>query len=61
VHARVLAPVGLGHPYPNSSVDETVARMRSFYGENWERVRRVKARVDPDNMLRSNQNIPPAD
>ena len=53
--------MGLGHPYPNSSVDETVARMRSFYGEKWECARHVKARVDPDNMLHPNQNDPPAD
>jgi FAD/FMN-containing dehydrogenase len=29
------------------------------YGKNYERLRRVKAAYDPDNLFRVNRNIPP--
>jgi len=36
-------------------------RVRAAYpGQTWERLRRVKAVYDPDNLLHRNQNIPPA-
>ena len=40
--------------------DEGEARTRAAYGRNFERLARIKARFDPDNVFRSNQNIPPA-
>jgi FAD/FMN-containing dehydrogenase len=30
------------------------------YGKNYERLGRVKAEYDPDNLFRVNRNIPPA-
>ncbi|CAN5397604.1 FAD-binding oxidoreductase [soil metagenome] len=33
----------------------------SAYGDNWGRLRQLKARFDPGNLFRRNQNIPPAD
>jgi FAD/FMN-containing dehydrogenase len=32
----------------------------AYPGSTWERLRRVKARFDPENLFRLNQNIPPA-
>jgi hypothetical protein len=37
------------------------ARIRDAYpGPTWDRLRRIKARYDPTNLFRRNQNIPPA-
>lgn len=33
---------------------------RAYPGSTWERLREIKARYDPDNLFRLNQNIPPA-
>ena len=48
--------------YVNFLVDEGEARIRAAYpGGTWDRLVEVKARYDPDNLFRLNQNIPPAD
>ena len=36
-------------------------RVRATYGDNYERLTRIKAKYDPDNLFRVNQNIPPAE
>ena len=47
--------------YVNFLVDEGEARIREAYpGSTWDRLRAVKARYDPTNLFRLNQNIPPA-
>jgi FAD/FMN-containing dehydrogenase len=41
--------------------DEPIERVRAAFGaETFERLRALKARYDPNNVLRRNQNIPPA-
>lgn len=48
--------------YAGFLADEGQDRVRAAYpGETWDRLRRVKAKYDPDNLFRLNQNIPPAD
>src|SRR3989442_13444908 len=52
---------GDGGAYVNFLVDEGEARVRDAYpGKTWDRLRSVKARYDPTNLFRINQNIPPA-
>jgi hypothetical protein len=47
--------------YVNFLGDEGEARIRAAYpGSTWGRLRRIKARYDPTNLFRLNQNIPPA-
>jgi FAD/FMN-containing dehydrogenase len=44
--------------YVNFLSDEGEARVRAAYpGSTWDRLASVKARYDPDNLLRLNQNI----
>jgi FAD/FMN-containing dehydrogenase len=41
--------------------DEGEERVRAAYpGGTWERLAEIKARYDPDNLFRLNQNVPPA-
>lgn len=47
--------------YINFMMEEGQDRIRATYGDNYERLREVKAKYDPDNFFRVNQNIPPAD
>jgi FAD/FMN-containing dehydrogenase len=47
--------------YVNFLHDEGEARIRDAYpGPTWDRLRAIKARYDPTNLFRLNQNIPPA-
>jgi FAD/FMN-containing dehydrogenase len=47
--------------YVNFLVDEGEARIHDAYpGSTWERLAQVKARYDPTNLFRLNQNIQPA-
>jgi len=47
--------------YVNFLADEGDERIRAAYpGTTWDRLREIKARYDPTNMFRLNQNIPPA-
>ena len=54
-----LTGAGYGNYAP---IDETAERVRAGFGdERFERLRRVNARHDPDNVFRFNHNIPPAE
>ena len=47
--------------YVNFLLDEGEARVRAAYpGRTWDRLTEIKARYDPTNLFRRNQNIPPA-
>jgi FAD/FMN-containing dehydrogenase len=47
--------------YVNMLGVESSQRIRSGYRESYERLSKLKVRFDPENILRSNQNISPAD
>ena len=61
--AAAVAPSSLsGGGYLNyMQADEPLERVRAAYGaERFRRLQAVKRRYDPDNVLRFNQNVPPA-
>jgi FAD/FMN-containing dehydrogenase len=50
-----------GGAYVGFLADEGEERVRAAYpGSTWDRLAEIKARYDPDNLFRLNQNIPPA-
>jgi len=55
-----LHPYGAGGAYVNFMMDEGEDRIRATYRDNYERLARVKAKYDPENFFRVNQNIRPA-
>ena len=57
---KALHPHTAGGAYLNFMMEEGDDRIKATYRGNYERLRRVKARYDPDNLFRVNQNIPPA-
>lgn len=55
------APHATGAVYVNFMPEDETGRVRTgAYGPNYERLSKLKARFDPGNMFRANQNIPPA-
>ena len=60
--AAALEPWSLGGGYVNyMQADEPLERVRAAFGaEPFDRLRALKRRYDPGNVLRRNQNIPPA-
>ena len=40
--------------------DEQEDKSRAAYGPNYERLRGIKAKYDPNNLFRMNHNIPPS-
>ena len=49
-----------GDTYINYLGEEGSAAVRASYGRNYERLARLKAKYDPDNFFRFNQNITPS-
>ena len=60
-YATAMEPHATGGVYVNFlHNDEGEARVRAAYGANYDRLAKVKATYDPDNVFHSNQNIRPA-
>jgi FAD/FMN-containing dehydrogenase len=61
--AAAIEPWSVSGGYFNyMQADEPIERVRGAFGvEAFERLRALKRRYDPDNVLRRNQNIPPAE
>jgi FAD/FMN-containing dehydrogenase len=53
-------PYSAGGAYVNFMMDEGQERVRATYRDNYDRLARVKAKYDPDNVFHVNQNIHPA-
>jgi FAD/FMN-containing dehydrogenase len=57
---EALHPYSAGGAYVNFLMDEGQDRVRATYGDNYDRLARIKAKYDPDNFFHVNQNIHPA-
>jgi FAD/FMN-containing dehydrogenase len=56
-----IRPFSTGGNYVNFQLaEDDTARTADAYGKNYERLQRVKAEYDRDNLFRVNRNIPPA-
>lgn len=58
--AGVMAQHATGGVYVNLIADDEANRVPNAYGPNYRRLRDLKRAWDPDNMFRSNHNVPPA-
>jgi FAD/FMN-containing dehydrogenase len=58
-YSDAIKPHAMGGGYVNFHMDEP-DRVRGMYGANYDRLARIKAQYDPDNVLSVNQNIAPA-
>jgi hypothetical protein len=58
-YSDALRPYALPGGYQNFQMDEP-DRVRGMYGSNYDRLAKIKAKYDPDNVFRVNQNIKPA-
>ena len=58
---KAVHPFNLEGGYVNFLMDDEASdRVQATYGENYDRLARVKAKYDPMNLFRVNQNIQPA-
>ncbi|HEY4284559.1 MAG TPA: FAD-binding oxidoreductase [Chthoniobacterales bacterium] len=55
-----LHPHSAGGAYVNFMMDEGEDRVKATYGDNYNRLVAIKAKYDPNNLFRVNQNIRPA-
>ncbi len=56
---EALHPYSAGGAYVNMMMDEGQDRVRASYGANYDRLAQIKAKYDPGNLFRVNQNIQP--
>jgi FAD/FMN-containing dehydrogenase len=58
---EAVHPFDLGGVYPNFMMDnEGEGRLKATYGDNYNRLGKLKKKYDPGNLFRVNQNIRPA-
>src|SRR3954451_12299614 len=57
---EALHPFSAGGAYVNMMMDEGQERVKASYRGNYDRLARIKAEYDPENVFRINQNIRPA-
>jgi len=57
---EALHPYSAGGAYINFMMDEGEDRVKATYRGNFERLARIKAKYDPNNLFSVNQNIKPA-
>jgi hypothetical protein len=58
---RALSPDGGTYLNFSSDLEDAIARARASYGDaKYERIARVKAQWDPENVFHCNANVPPA-
>src|SRR5687768_18448845 len=58
---KAVSPYNQGGGYVNFMMeDEAEGRLEATYGDNYRRLAEVKAKYDPANLFRVNQNIKPA-
>lgn len=58
--SELIESFGATDTYVNYLGDEGADAVRASYGVNYERLAKLKAKYDPDNFFRFNQNIAPA-
>jgi FAD/FMN-containing dehydrogenase len=58
-YSDAIRPYGMGGGYVNFQMAEA-DRVQGMYGSNYDRLARIKAHYDPDNVFQVNQNIAPA-
>jgi FAD/FMN-containing dehydrogenase len=56
---KALHPYSTGGAYVNFMMEEGEDRIKATYGDNYEKLRKIKAKYDPDNFFHVNQNIKP--
>lgn len=54
-----IAPFASGSVYVNLLADDEADRVPHAFGENWERLRAMKKKWDPDNVFDGNHNVTP--
>ncbi len=59
-YQEALHPYSAGGAYVNFMMEEGQDRIRATYRDNYDRLARIKATYDPNNLFRVNQNIRPA-
>jgi FAD/FMN-containing dehydrogenase len=56
---RALHPYSAGGAYVNFMMEEGEERIKATYGDNYNRLAEIKAKYDPNNLFKVNQNIKP--
>ncbi len=56
---EAIHPYSIGNYVNGQADDEDEGRLREAYGDNLERLAKIKAAHDPENLFRSNRNIAP--